>query len=290
MKRFFIIAAMAAMFCVVACAPQPEVSAPEVEQSADGDEATKVESNNEKDSGESTESTESTESNDNNGMEGMPTPPVPFIMQPADVRIYVYPYIGNEGGSSISKYTPSNLRFEFRSIYDHNENSEDIVNEPGAFTQSKWCIENANKVESIEEIIKEIDPEKYDSYINIFGFFADSYPIYVYTSLIDIEITADKTLWGVEAGQNLADKFYVDSCDIDILFSYPDCEYIGLLTEKTEPWYEVLGQCMLPSCMTLKPIKPFDEIHDKVNFTFAGSFIGYDKDVFGRGPIEFCYE
>ena len=106
MKRFFIIAAFAAMFCVVACAPQPEVSAPEVEQSADGDEATKVESNNEKDSGESTESTES---NDDNGMAGMPPPPVPFIMQPADVQIYAYPYIGNEGGSSISKYTPSNF-------------------------------------------------------------------------------------------------------------------------------------------------------------------------------------
>ena len=36
MKRLFIIAAMAAMFCMVACAPQTEVSGPKVEQNADG--------------------------------------------------------------------------------------------------------------------------------------------------------------------------------------------------------------------------------------------------------------
>ena len=175
-------------------------------------------------------------------------------------------------------------RVEFRMIHSLQESMSVMIHKitlSGVAQEGSFGAVNAGEWGALE---------KYDSYINMFGFFGIDNPIYVYTSLINFEITADKTLWGVEAGHNLVDKFYVARSHIDILFSYPDCEYMGLLTEMEEPWYEVLKKSMLPASITLKPIKPFDEIHDKVTFTFAGNFVGYDKDVFGHGPIEFCYE
>lgn len=235
---------------VASCEPQPEVNKEIVEEleqptQNDGDIVTNPEQED-----------ESPEIQEPPMIGGVTGPYEPFILQPEDVYEGVWSEnCGNNiyGSGSVIAYSHFGFCFGF---WGGTRNSNDLYESTTEFAiASKWCDENVEIVNSMVETFKKEDVEIY-RYSSRF----------VYSTIEYIEITADKPLWGVEAGQNLVDKFYLYCIQSPLMFSYPECEYVGNIYEMNEPWYEVLQKCLWPNEITIRSIEPVESIYDVVNF------------------------
>lgn len=257
MKRLFIIAAMAAMFCMVACAPQPEVSAPGLEQSADGDDTTKTEGENNSQSnnvasGDNTEAVEPDNSDD--FCDELP-PDKPYI-QLFDQETYLlatscFPN-GTADYSSFEK-TPENvgwgISIETKSAGDYDS------------WMAKHDAWNKDHSEVLTKMQTEMVKHSYSGGI-YWGNACDYH--YVNARITNLEITADQTLWGIKPGGNLIEKWEVASAQSPIMFSYPDGEYVGDIYDissrcdwynKEFPvvdWRSELSKCYAPGLIFFK--------------------------------------
>lgn len=286
MKRFFIIAAFAAMFCVVACAPQPEVSAPEVEQSADSDEATKAEDeNNSQSTNENTASGDSSEAVEPEiqGPEiigdyecGELPPDKPYI-QLFDQETYLlatscFPN-GTADYSSFEK-TPENvgwgISIETKSVGDYNS----------------WMAQHDAWNKEHSEVLTNMQTEMVKHSCNggiYWGNSCDTH--YVNGCITNLEITADQTLWGIEPGGNLIDMWEVANANSPILFSYPNGEYVGDIYDISSrcdwyneefpevDWRTELSRCYAPGIIYFKMgEKVFTEKPEMVTYTVKVTF------------------
>ncbi len=278
MKRIFIIAAMAAMFCMVACAPQPEVSAPEVEQNIEGDETTKVEgednsqSTNEGtasgDSADAVEPEEPVTNGDDLCDEAPPARPYVLVLDQDPYMFATWKTLNT------SKKSPENVGW----VIAFNSRRKDLDGWRADY--DAWSKEHSEVMTNIQnEMVK----HSYDGSI----YFNAPYEIhYVNGRITNLEITADQTLWGVEPGGNLMDMWEVYSAVSPMLFSYPNGEYVGDLYDLTGrldwynedfpevvDWRTELMQCYAPSRIYFKMgEKVFEEKPDVVFYTVKVTF------------------
>ena len=279
MKRLFIIAAMAAMFCMVACAPQPEVSAPLLEQGADGDETTKTESENTSQSnnvasGDSAEVVEPEIPSDD-VCDDIP-PDEPYI-QLFDQETYLFAsYCFPNGDVNYSSFemTPENVGWGI------------LIYSTSGGDYKRWMAKhdawNKEHSEVLTKMQTEMVKHSYSGGI-YWGNACD--PHYVNGRITNLEITANQTLWGIEPGGNLIGMWEVASAQSPLLFSYPDGDYVGDIFNIVSKcnwyneefpevdWRTELSQCYAPRLIHFKiGEKVFEEQPELVTYTVKVTF------------------
>lgn len=271
MKRLFIITVMAAMFCMVACAPQPEVS-------ADGDDTTKTEGENNSQSnnvvsGDNAEAVEPDNSDD--FCDELP-PDKPYI-QLFDQETYLlatscFPN-GTADYSSFEK-TPENvgwgISIETKSAGDYDS----------------WMAKHDAWNKEHSEVLTNMQTEMVKHSCNGGIYWGNSCdPHYVNGCITNLEITADQTLWGIEPGGNLIDMWEVANANSPILFSYPNGEYVGDIYDISSrcdwyneefpevDWRTELSRCYAPGIIYFKMgEKVFTEKPEVVTYTVKVTF------------------
>ncbi len=276
--KIALLAVLVTIVGVIACEPQSNTNnIPEQDNGIEKNEQSPVTDNpyNEQQSPELNE--DSTEPKEpSTGGEAATGPDMPLILQAKDVWVGAHP--ANYGiNVSASEIEYSHFGIEFGFTGSSEEESDDLYTSWTEFAViSKWCDENVEIVNSMVETFKNEDVEIYHKQST-----------YAYCTIVDIEITADKPLWGVEVGQNLVDKFYLHSVRSPLLFSYPECKYMGNIFEMEKPWYKIFENCLWPQKIVIRPIEPVESIYDVVTFRIKLHSPDYVIDFEGGGPVTF---
>lgn len=258
MKRLFIIAAIAAMFCTMACEPASQDASKE-----DG----------------------------LSGILGLPTYiDVGYIFTPSDIfQTTTFP--GDELG---------NDPLQGLSINDFNLNFS-INTHRGGKGQKAWSEDNSELIDKVQSLMFEHNEEKIaykyeerereelirrygENSLVLFGTTPTTVQFY-YGQIEELVLTADQTLWGVESGGNLIDKFKLVLTRPNLLISYEDGSLLAntYFNDKSEDFMPYLSKSLIPAQMSFKMIEPFEERPERVWFTMEVRFKGFDAPQYQYG-------
>lgn len=101
-------------------------------------------------------------------------------------------------------------------------------------------------------------------------------------------MTADQTLWGIEPGGNLIDKFKLVKTRPNLLISYEDYSLLANTypNDDSVDYMPYLSKSIIPANMYFEMKEPFEERPERVWFKLSVRFKDFDiPDTRGEG----CY-
>lgn len=277
MKRI-VITTLITTLCMLACESKPEFKDPEKEQIST--EKTKGDNNSTpQDDQASNEITD--DSYGTIEVDSLPLSPW-YIYKPHNelfnISIQVMKIGGDSYNENFCKYKPD----EFEILFLINTDFDRETKEAEKVFQDEWSKGNIELINKIQSTLKEYGP---NGSIHAAHYSAPQYAF----APTNITISCDQVLWGVEAGGNLLEKFYVYNSQPSQMVSYPDGEYLGDIMEQKENSIEMLAKSMIPQTFTLRPIAPFEEKPEQVCLEISldlGGGLSVDK----TGKVQFYYE
>lgn len=255
MKRLIFTSLLAMLVLMVACDNSNEDKRDE-QSSAIGEDI----SNNEKPSDEQTntpdDSEDSSSVEDDGGYGDMPI--APYVALPIegefDMWVQLLDKIKLANLQESKTVVPENLILAISLQNNWLESNEQLEWELLTDTQQK-----------LNTIKSELRDHSYDGSEFYVSYYTSQY---VYAPLSFVEITANKPLWGRNAGENLSDMFYLYWMEPNVVFSYPDCHTTNVYGDYTEVynWQEVLQSSLFPTNLLLAIKEPFQEVYTTVTF------------------------
>ncbi len=199
---------------------------------------------------------------------GEPPKPAPYIILPEAVGMSV------RVDKNLSRKVPA----EFYSMEDNSlemsrryqfaitikfSNKRSNVDEDIVEKQTRFEKKHPELFEIVEAKMESRIPNSTKYWVSY------SMPQYVYAPLKSLEITCNQTVWGVEPGGNIVDKFCVEEIAPAFLFSYPRGKYRGDLRENSKYYLDNLSSCLTPHVIQLHPLAPYEENLSKDVVTFT---------------------
>lgn len=270
MKRLFIIVAIAAVSCAVACVPPPMASQPDREQTLDqtnnaneGDSTTTPDDNNQPTDG----------SENNTLIEGDSLPksycyieyPHPSLLP--EISLDIRPEYIASGEHTL---TSENFMLRIVTTGWHDFSASDSDIDDVMKMQTEWDGEHQELIKKVENLILQHSPNGSKHW----GCYTR--PQYMYTTLNNMTITCEQVVWGCEPGTDLTDKFYLYHVEPALLLTYPAGELTGMLTGGGEDadWLSLLSQSLVPQGIIVAPKEPFEEQCELPRFWFTFDFGG----------------
>ena len=123
---------------------------------------------------------------------------------------------------------------------------------------------------------------------------------YINVRITSIEISCNKTLWGIEPGENLIDKFLLWVSSPPMMFHYPDGQYMGNIGEILNPnynnergykvdWKEVLDKCYAPDRIYFIIRERFNEEPKSVKYNIKLT-LNENVELSGSSIVQYEYE
>lgn len=190
------------------------------------------------------------------------TPPdAPYIKNLSEKPI-LYTSWNRLDNSTLGRRTPENMSLTISFLINDSRTNDELANQ-------QVC-EGRNIAAIQKEVAKHTDngsiywnPPWVSQYIN--------------ARITSIEISCNNTLWGIEPGKNLIDKFVLWVSSPPMMFHYPDGQYMGNIGEILNPnhnkergykvdWKEVLDKCYAPDRICFVIYERFDEKPELVKY------------------------